>query len=508
MKKIWVFKAIFFVFVAGSLMSPLFGEEAVKQELKEEISETAHSIKIRGKDVLYKATAGTLLLKDKQDKTKASVSYVAYIKDDENIAKRPITFCFNGGPGSCAVWLHLGTFGPRIISLNDDGCAPLQSQLEDNGVSILDVTDLVFIDPVSTGYSRPAQGEDPKQFHGVTEDIQWVAEFIRLYTTRGQRWGSPKFLAGESYGTMRAAGVASYLHETYHMHCNGVILVSSVLNYQTLIDPQRGNDLPYLLSLPSYTATAWYHHRLPEELLNRDLPSVLKEVQDFTDNEYSVALLKGDALGIEDQKNIAEKLARYTGLKPLYVERANLRIDMGHFTKELLRDDKRTCGRFDSRLKGIDYDVHGTSFEYDPSLDAIAGGFTAAFNHYLRSELKWARDDNYQIFGDVHPWNYGKMASNQYLSLTDTLREIMTRNPYFLVFVASGYYDLATPYFATDYTFNHLGLDPSLKKNVRLEYYEGGHMMYTNRSALTKLCNDVSSFIKSSCADSKGKNDG
>lgn len=465
----------------------------------EEVAETQHSIIIRGKPIDYKAKAGTFLLKDAQGNAKANIFYISYTKNDvKDLTTRPVTFCFNGGPGVASVWLHLGAFGPRKIVLNRDGYAAPPYHLVDNPDSLLDTTDLVFIDPVSTGFSRAVPGEEAKSFHGVNEDIQWVAEFIRLYTTRSDRWTSPKFLAGASYGTTRAAGLLDALHDDNLMYFNGVILISSVLNFQTIQDPHRGNDLPYPLFLPSYTAAAWHHKKLPQDLQNKDLLALLKESENFSINEYSVALFKGDSLDPNDREIIINKLSRFTGLSPLYIEQANLRVGMHQFTKELLRDEKRTIGRFDSRYKGIDYDICSSEFEYDPSREAISGGFAAAFNHYVRSELKWEKDDHYEIFARVHPWNYGKNASNCFLNLTDTLRETMTKNPYLHAFVATGYYDLATPYFSVDYTFKHLGLDPSLKANVTMKYYDGGHLLYTQEEEREKFNEDISAFIKAS----------
>lgn len=472
-------------------------ESKESHELKEEVSVTTHSVKINGKEISYNATAGNLLIKDNHGKTKASVAYVAYVKTGEETLGRPITFCFNGGPGSSAVWLHIGALGPRRIVLNAEMCPIQPYQVVDNDFSILDATDLVFIDPVSTGYSRAAHGEDLKQFHGVKEDIKSVAEFIRLYTTRFNRWGSPKFLAGESYGTVRAAGLAEHLHEEHHLDLNGIILISSVLNFQTLTDANRGNDLPYILSLPSYTAAAWYHKKLPVEL-QENFAKTLAEVQDFAIKDYNLALMQGDTIDKEFRNSIISKLSRYTGLTPEYIDNSNLRVNTLRFIKELLRKEKRTIGRFDSRLKGIDSDSCGQFFEYDPSLDSILGGFTAGLNDYLRSELKWEKDESYKILSDVHPWNYGDYC-NQYVNVAETLREMMTRNPKLFVFVGSGYFDLATPYFATEYTFSHLGLDPSLRDHVTEAFYQGGHMMYTELPELKTLNRDIVEFITSAC---------
>lgn len=474
-------------------------EQPSKREIKEEQSETTHTITIGGEDIHYKATAGTMILKDSEGKSKASVFYIAYTKEGvENTAERPVTFCFNGGPGSSAIWLHLGVFGPKRVELSEEGYAVPPYRVIDNQYSILDRTDLVFIDPVSTGYSRAAPGEDPKQFHGVEEDIKSVAEFIRLYTTRNKRWGSPKYLAGESYGTTRAAGLAGHLHDHHRMYLDGVILLSSVLNFQTLYDGNRGNDIPYMLYLPSYTAAAWYHKKLPQELLQKPLQKVLAEVEQFVIDDYSQALLKGRRLSDDEKSKVTEKLAYYTGLSEKYITRTNLRINIHRFCRELLRDEERTIGRFDSRYKGIEADGVGEYSRHDASADAIFGGFAAAFNQYISKDLKWEKDEPYKVLSrEVWPWDFGK-TKNEYLNVSETLREVMTRNPRLKVFIASGYYDLATPYFATEYTVDHLGLDPSLDDHIKIHYYDGGHMMYTHRPSLIKLKQDLNHYLKNS----------
>jgi carboxypeptidase C (cathepsin A) len=364
--------------------------------------------------------------------------------------------------------------------------------LVENEYTLLDLTDLVFIDPVTTGFSRPAPGEDPKQFHGVTEDAESVGDFIRLFVSRDKRWASPKFLAGESYGTTRAAALSGYLQDRHGLYLNGMILVSSVLDFQTLLfDP--GNDVPYFLYLPSYAATAWYHNQLPAEL-QEDLQKTLSEVESFALNEYPMALLKGDKLGAERER-ITRRLARYTGLSEAFIEQSNLRIELHRFAKELLREEDRTIGRLDSRFKGMDRDSAGDHFEYDPSYAAIQGAYTAAINNYLGKELGYESDLPYEILTDrVAPWNFGP-AQNRYLNVAETLRSAMTKNPYMKVFVASGYFDLATPYLATQFTFDHMALDPALAANVMIHHYEAGHMMYIREASLEKLKQDLAAFL-------------
>jgi carboxypeptidase C (cathepsin A) len=463
----------------------------------EHLSETQHTITLNGTKLEYKATAGTLTLKDDAGKPTASVFFIAYTKAGvEDLRKRPITFAFNGGPGSSSVWLHLGALGPKRVPVGDVGesVAP-PYRLVENESTLLDLTDLVFIDPVSTGYSRPAPGQDAKQFHGVQEDVQSVGEFIRLYVTRFQRWPSPKFLAGESYGTTRAAGLVAHLQDRDGMDFNGVVLVSSVLNFETLRFDE-GNDLPYILYLPSYTATAWYHKKLSAEL-QADLRKTLAEAEQFAEGDYTLALMKGSKLTPEARKEAAHKLARYTGLSEDYVLRSNLRIEAMRFMKELLRGERRTAGRYDSRFTGTDLDAVGEQSEYDPSYAAVQGPYTATFNAYVRSELKYERDLPYEILtGRVQPWNFGN-ARNRYLNVAGSLRQAMTKNRDLRVFVASGHYDLATPFAATDYTFDHLGLDAGLADHVTMAYYEAGHMMYLHKPSLQKLKKDLAAFYRS-----------
>ena len=479
-------------------------EDLLPDEPQDQLSITQHSITIDQKEIHYTVTAGTIVLKEEQEKgsksdgekAKASVFFVAYTLDNTgDTAKRPITFSFNGGPGSSSVWLHLGVLGPHCVETDQQGNL-LQPpyRLIENQYSVLDQTDLVFIDPISTGFSRVVQGEEAKQFHGFNKDIESIGDFIRLYTTRYQRWISPKFLIGESYGTTRAAGLSGYLQERHGLYLNGIMLISSVLDFQT-IRFMNGNDLPYILYLPSFTATAWYHNLLDAEL-QVDFHQTLKEVEAFAVGEYTLALMKGKDLPEDERQEITRKLVRYTGLPIDYIERADLRVSIMRFCKELLRAQGKTVGRFDSRFTGLDRDSVGERFEYDPSYTNILGPYTATLNDYLRSQLKFESDLAYEILTDrVHPWNYDT-HQNQYVNVTDTLRKAMTTNPYLKVFVASGYYDLATPYMATQYTFNHLGLDKSLQQNVSMSFYEAGHMMYVHQQSLIQLKKDLSCFIQ------------
>jgi carboxypeptidase C (cathepsin A) len=476
---------------------------------KDHLVQTQHSIMIDGLEISYTVTCGTIVLKEESEKKgenegeaegekpKASIFFIAYTKDEvTDRRQRPITFSFNGGPGSSSVWLHLGVLGPRRVLMGDAGnLLPPPYQLADNPFSLLDVTDLVFIDPVSTGYSRAVTGEKARQFHNFKKDIESVGDFIRLYTSRYQRWTSPKFLIGESYGTTRAAGLSGYLQERHGMYLNGIMLISSVLNFQT-IDFEPGNDfLPYVLYLPSFTATAWYHKQLSPEL-QADLRKTLDEVQDFAFNEYALALLRGASLPVRNRQTIIEKLAEYTGLSKDYVERTDLRIEIMRFTKEILRSQKRTVGRLDSRFTGVDRDAVGEMFEADPSYDAILGPYTATFNEYVRTELNFEVDLPYEILANLwQTWSYSS-HENKFVDVANTLRRAVHMNPYLKVHVANGYYDLATPYFATEYVFNNLGVAPELQKNITMSYYEAGHMMYVHEPSLAAMKTELAKFIK------------
>jgi len=480
-------------------------EEKKPATPEEKTSQTEHSLKIGGQEIKYTATAGTILLKLEDGTPKASVFYIAYTKDDvSDTSKRPVTFTFNGGPGSASIWLHLGAFGPRRVEMGDAGSLlPPPYKLVNNESSLLDLTDLVFIDPVSTGYSRTVPGEAPKQFHGIQEDIESVGDFIRLYATRNKRWTSPKFLAGESYGTTRAAGLSGYLQQRYGMYLNGIILISSILNFQTA-EFDTGNDLPYILYLPTYTAIAWYHKKLPGELQSGGLQRAVEESRNFAAHEYTDALMTGDNLSAARRRDLAQKLARLTGLSAEYIERSNLRIEIQRFDKELLRDQRRTVGRLDGRFTGIDEDAAGARPDYDPSLAAIVGPYTATFHDYVRGDLKFESDLFYEyLTGRVRPWSY-EPYENRYVNVAETLRSAMTQNPFLRVFVAKGYYDLATPFYAAEYTFDHLSLDESLRGHLSGGYYEAGHMMYVHLPSLAMLKQDLAQFLQASMVQPKG----
>lgn len=466
------------------------------------VAKTMGRVAINGSPVEYEATAGLTELPDYDGKPKANVFSVSYVaKGGAGGAPRPVLFAFNGGPGSSSVWLHMGTIGPKRVDFaraDEPARRPTVPQppyrVIDNEYSWLDLADLVFIDPVSTGYSRPAEGQDAKQFHGLDEDIRWVGDFIRLWVTKNNRWNSPIYLAGESYGTTRAAGLSGYLQDTHGMYLSGLVLISSVLDFQTLRF-DVGNDTPFWLYLPTYAATAWYHGKLGAELAGKPVLEVIREAEQWASSEYLLLLAKGDALSDGEKARLVSQLSRFTGLSPKFIELSDYRINIMNFCKELLREEGRTVGRLDSRFSGIDRSGVTASFEFDPSYSAIQGAFTAAVNHYLRAELGYENDDPYEILtGRVNPWSYAS-SQNRYANVAETLRSAMTKNPSLRVLFASGYYDLATPHFAADYTIARLGLDASLRKNIRHTYYESGHMMYIRHADLVQLKKDVAGFV-------------
>ncbi len=483
------------------------GKDAPKpppEHHEEAFSETEHAIEVGGETIPYTATAGRIVLKEEDDTKKASFFFTAYTKQGvEDPADRPIVFAFNGGPGSSSVWLHLGILGPKRVALDDKGnLEALPGKLIDNDQTLLTHADLVFIDPVSTGFTRAIDKDDERSYHHFEKDIETVGAFVRMYLTRYNRWSSPKFLAGESYGTTRSAGLAGHLLSRYGIALNGVILISSVLSFQTIaLDStsytfHRGNDLPYVVYLPSYTATAWFHDALSDELLERDLTDLLAEVEAFAETDYVLALQQGSRLDRATFDEVATRLAAYTGLDRAFIERSDLRIEKFHFMKELLRDQGLTVGRLDSRYRGVDRYQVGSMLEHDPSLDVWMGPYTATFNDYVRRDLGYESDLVYEILNPkVWPWNYEKFQ-NAYVEVSETLRDTMTKNPGMRVYVASGYYDLATPYFATEHTIAHLGIEDALRDNITVSYFEAGHMMYVHKPSIEILGPDLRTFVE------------
>ncbi len=453
---------------------------------------TNHTIQLNGKALAYKATTGMMPVKNATGEVEAGLFYVAYTVDAPD---RPLCVAFNGGPGAGSLWLHLGAIGPRRIRMNDDGTMPAAPyRMEDNQGTWLDQCDLVFVDPVGTGFSRATKIETARKFNGFTGDIESVAEFVRLYLARNQRFSSPLFLAGESYGTTRAAGLSGALANR-GIALNGVVLISSILNFQTARFT-KGNDLPYPLFLPTYAATAWYHKKV-DPAYQKDLKAMLAEVRKFAEGEYATALMKGDRLTAAEKEAVATKLAKFTGLSQTFLLRNDLRIEIMRFTKELRRSEGIVVGRLDSRLTGTDGDAGGVTPEFDPSSAAILPPYTHAMNQYAREDLGYKTDSTYfALGGGILPWDYSS-AQNQFADTSNALRQAFDKNPFMKVFVANGYYDLATPFFATEYTFTHMGLSPKHKGSVVMKEYEAGHMMYIHVPSLMKLKEDVAAFVKS-----------
>lgn len=469
-------------------VSGIFAQDTTGWE-KPEKAVTKHSMRIGGTKVDYTVTCDMMPIRDYDGKHIADIFYIAYVRDGvTDTSNRPLLFSFNGGPGTASVWLHMGVLGPRKVHYDNEGFALKPPfELEDNEYSILDVADVVFIDPVATGYSRMKPGEDAHKFHGTMEDIESVGEFIRMYATRNNRWLSPKFLIGESYGTTRASGLAGYLSRGHLMHLNGVILVST-----TSLNVDTGDDLNYALKLPHYAATAWYHKKLTADLQSKPLRDVLEKVEKFAVGEYLQALIKGGYVPENEKEEIVRKLARYTGLSEQYIINSNLRINTARFRKELLRNEHRTVGRLDSRYKGIDRDAAGEINAYDQALTDWEGTFSAVFNHYISEELNYKTDIKYDIWGQAHPWKRDRSVN-----VGEMLRHAMSENRYLRVLVLEGYYDAACDYFTALYVFSHIDLNGELKDRIFFEFYESGHMMYAHKPSLIKMKNDLTEFIRS-----------
>lgn len=451
-----------------------------------------HAITVGDRELAYRAEAGMLPLLQEDGTPRANVFFVAYtLVTDADAARRPIMFCFNGGPGAAAVWLHLGGLGPRRAAVNEDGSLPPPPfELVDNEHTILPVADLVFIDPVATGYSRAAKGEKAEQFFGKGPDIEAMAEFIRLYCTRQSRWRSPKYLCGESYGVFRAAGLAAELQDAHGMFLNGLVLVSGLVDYGT-IRAGESNDLPYALFLPSYTAVAHHHGRLPADL-QADRAGAIAEAEAFAAGEYLMALYAGSSLPEERRADVAAKLARLTGLPERFILDHDLRIDASHFREELLADRRLILGRFDGRITGRDGDRVSGVPRFDPSYDAALGPLAAAMNAYVREELEFESDLPYKVLTGVGPW---PQDQNRYASTAWQLADAMSRNPHLRVLVQTGRCDLAVPFLSLRHSIDHLGIDPALTANVRYEDYDSGHMMYLNRADLVRMADDMKDFV-------------
>lgn len=465
---------------------------------EEALVRTEHTIQLSSGPLAYTATAAYMPLRNESGELEAKIFYTYYAVEtpDDEASTRPLVFLFNGGPGSSSIWLHMGAFGPRRARLNDDGTLPPPPyELVDNDETLLTHADLVFVDPVGTGFSRPAKPDQGKKYWGVQQDLTALGEFVRLFLVRNERMRSPLFLAGESYGTFRAAGLASHLLDK-NIALNGIILISTILDFRPT-HPAGGNELPYAIYVPTYTAAAWYHGLLPEDLQKKPLADALREAEQWATTTFTLALMRGDALSGDERRDLIAGLARYTGLSPEFIDRHDLRFDDWQFRKELLRDRRRSLSVYDARLLAIEPKAAGEGPDFDPILGAMGAPYTMLFNDYIRRELGFRTDLEYvTLSGAAHgAWDYGDPRSSSLMDMSEALRKAMSRNTAMRAFVARGLYDFATPYFAAAYTFDHLGLDPEVRGNVRTEDYEGGHMMYIDRLSRRKLTSDVISFL-------------
>jgi carboxypeptidase C (cathepsin A) len=453
---------------------------------EEKTSVTRHTARIGGQPINYTATAATYVIKSDDGAPKATFFFVAYTKDDSDIPKRPLSFVYNGGPGSASSYTHMG-LGPRRVVLTDDGQGmPAPYSVTENGDSFLDATDLVFVDAISTGYSRPVAGENTAQFYGLVQDATYFADFIYQYLTRNERWASPKFLIGESYGTTRSAQLSLVLQQRHQIYLNGIVLVSAVGfgNW--------GADDRTIFFLPTFVVSAWYHKLLAPDLQKMSIAEIAETARQFAHGEYAAALEKGDQLPAAERQKIVRSLARLTALSPEYIEQTNLRISPQRWFKELMRDKRRTIGRIDSRFLGMDADAAGERYEYDASLASYNGSYIATFQDYVRKELKWNTDMYYTLSGRVQPWDQGQPGQ-----AGEALRSAMTQQGSLKVLVVSGYYDVATPFNGIEHTVAHMSLEPAIRKNVSFTYYEAGHMMYIEKKSREQLHKDVAAFINS-----------
>jgi len=457
---------------------------------------THHQVTVDGKALRYTATTGRLPIKRGDGRIDAEMFFVAYTLDGQEDSRRPLTFCFNGGPGSASVWLHMGAVGPKQVVLEPNGFMPAAPyRITDNQSTLLDRSDLVFVDAIATGFSRAANTEMTKKFLGVQGDIEAFGEFIRLYMTRYDRWTSPLFILGESYGTTRAAGIAGYLAD-HGIAFNGITLLSTAMDFGTL-EWTKNNDVPYVLLLPSFTMIAAYHKRLAPDLM-QDLAKTRQEVEHWASTDYMLALAKGDGLSPEERQKIIDQYARYTGLDRKLVDNADLRINVAEFTHNLLLDQKLRVGRLDGRFTGVDPEGLLDTRFYDPTSSAILPPYTSVFNNYVRTELGYKVDVPYKVFAWDEPsfqkWEWGD-AEKGFPNTAPGLRAALVKNPYLKVLVMEGYYDLATPYYAANYTVDHLDLGPNFRKNISFATYEAGHMVYIDNGSHQKMKKDLVEFM-------------
>jgi carboxypeptidase C (cathepsin A) len=465
----------------------------------DDLVSTKHHLRVGRQTLDYTATTGRVVLRDevyedgvfKGYQAKAEMSVVSYVVDDGG-KDRPVTFAFNGGPGSSSVWLHLGLLGPRRVLMGDAGeLLPPPYDLADNPESLLAVSDLVFIDPVSTGYSRAVENTKPEPFHGYQGDIDSVAELIRVWTSRHKRWMSPKFVIGESYGTLRGAALVEHLQSRHGMYVNGLMLISSVLDLSSIDFENQRNDRAHAMYVPTYAAIAHYHGKVRR----RSLKALLAEAEEFAAGAYRDALSRGDRLAPKDRATVVRKLASLTGLSEEYVDRADLRIEHWRFFGELLRAERRTTGRLDGRFSGPAASAIAEEMDADPSHDAIAGPYAAAYNHYVRDELGYENDLPYeQISRRVNPWSF-KDFEGRPIDVTPKLERALRQNPHLAVHVAYGYYDGATPHFAAEDVLAHMRLDDEQRARFEHAYYEAGHMMYVHEPSRVKQSKDLAAFV-------------
>jgi len=495
-KFMWVLVFTIGLAVTSSAQAPQGGSEKKKEEkpvpeAKESV--THHSVKIDGKTISYTATAATLNINDVNNEPIAQFGYVAYTRDGmESLGSRPLTFAYNGGPGSASLWVHMGLLGPKRVEVDDPNFNDLGFTLVDNDYSILDISDVVFIDPVGTGLSRAVGKGENKDFWSVDGDLTSIANFINSYINKNNRWASPKYLIGESYGTFRSAGLSSTLLNDYGIALNGIVLVSNVLDLRT-ITFGVGDDISYPLFLPTYAASAWYHDKISPKPEN--LEAFLDDAREFALGEYNTALMKGDDLSASEKALVIDKMVKFTGLPKDYIEKANLRVTASAFFVKLMEDERKTIGRYDSRYTGYTLDPLSTRSTGDPQSAALSPAFQTAFMSYYHNDLKFGQDGKYNFSArsmSGFTWSYERgrrggfgFGSGQYI--VDDLKEAMVKNPAMKVRVENGYYDLATPFLGTEYTFSHMNLPEELHDNITLDYYHGGHMFYTNLEELAKF---------------------